>query len=1820
MWPDSEIISPTSGRIPYIFEHMNDGYGGRDIYPTPKSILPFQSDGFLKFRNHGTKDNPDFRFLIQVENQSLQVYQNFWHLREAIVERQNMDTNAMDSHHYYDLYHVIHTIEKYGNILGNVEFFKEKEVNDDPVHYIKIQTNRLLEPITLVPRRLDICNCKNALKCPEGTTTISSGSKDKQECIWNGFEKLDRISLLPSTSNTSTSVKNSSDFSELGLDPNYPVGSLVLNPFEVAVFELNLTGLPTNMTYGSDFKMSIYEGCKPCPPRYQCKEDNVCPRPSQKVQSDLFNKCLRNNRKEVCVNKNGTSVTSNWCKEQFEVATNNTKDKVDAFEANFLMYTEPDLHKCLTIPFFCIEQEWQFMTFRKLCQDDPNGPIYDCTMKEKFEHFENWKDKVCCSTNPEFENLQSCINNQCSHDEYTQRVLEEKFVQDYMVENDFQPPISKPKGTFLMDATLQEDILNIEPLELFNRWVKPPAGLETIWQTTESCCKCKSKELPNKMKKLMRDSGFPDNKHRKITLAISALKKVQLTVVVELLDGTYLRDFSSYFHQDKNKVLHIHKPSRFEYDSNGSTWLAILEKATLDDIPSNLPLNLPIQMVNGNVNFENSFLVDEPCAQLASKHNDSNIDKNKSNINKVTLELTNDDDGRQMKKICLPEDHVILQEQENWWDNLDLAKIGDDSATPKQNSFIALPYLPFFSSCSGFDSHVGISRILEEHPDCSLVAPEFTQPVYQLPFVTNNNPIGDVCVLEKLDYMGNKYEHGASLDCQYEEKVSISSNRYQWFEIGSGKTLFHITSNSVPINIFQAEKSGQSTSPWGTSNLIYKSSKVPVTIDDVHGGVRNAIPRRVLLKLEYYQVDKYTKRLVDARLSYFDLCTTLKPEYFGGDPEMLRKMEKQGIYPCKTDYNGNLRSLAYELEIIFQPLDWFDLLNQFQFGAPIYLGFYTLSGLMSIILSSIIWMINKTVTKLRHPPKFHGFSLLKLIASPSIFGCSIAACGILSCMLTTSFWFDFLRGSFQAMKGYWYALVLDSDYFVINEKGRSGLGLMTIGYYILLSGATMLIPEKSKGELSLEVPEDGNSNGIVNDSSDSDDSPWKPRLWKRIHFILYAIFVQFLLLVFWEYTYSPMFSTNLHYFILIMKLFQIIMEIILMGCLQEKLLCVPLLVLISQTEIFIALGASNFVEFIITYFIHISIAVFHKIYLDPILKGIQSLFPRWKHVLSQKVHTKKKTSVKAKKEEEELRRQIEEEIELRNEGVDPLIDALVQNSIHMIGRYLAPFAFLLMHLFYSFSEIAKNYGINDGELSYYALFAVSMIPWTIAVDVFVLNCQELAHGWRLYDYLEYQRHRFCSREKRWILSSPVTDESVTQHLQSIDSMSFSSQYYFVVTYLSFGMFLSMLGITILLRTPDYNAFGDPAMPLIITIIFLHCKFFQLVAKRLSSVQIDYLDWRGIWGATQLEGTLDDVIAAKLAIGEGRQVDLEQERMEIEAMNDDKFRKRFLDRNRPWILQHLYELFTASSDSNRSSSLDRSSLLEHAKQLYSFVEETRSSSKKEVHNRVDVSSDDESSNDAQLLKSWDSLKIEGPSQEIMKTWLKVARKRQVLFSAIQDQMDTNINSTCTICSRKKVMCHSMQSYFGRNGEKDSSALNDLISRFEKVHPSEQSNLSLWKSYFRQNAEIITICNFCVRADSKNQSTNRRNEQTVQKKFPTRPGDISSDDENDDLNSSSFGPLLIDKDSVHGHLIGKWLNAARLELGGHFPRPEAKHFAETYISEMKHRKLEHTKDPKARIDDRHDHAQESPKWKRVQLDETGKAMITKWLATAKQRISC
>jgi hypothetical protein len=246
-----------------------------------------------------------------------------------------------------------------------------------------------------------------------------------------------------------------------------------------------------------------------------------------------------------------------------------------------------------------------------------------------------------------------------------------------------------------------------------------------------------------------------------------------------------------------------------------------------------------------------------------------------------------------------------------------------------------------------------------------------------------------------------------------------------------------------------------------------------------------------------------------------------------------------------------------------------------------------------------------------------------------------------------------------------------------------------------------------------------------------------------------------------------------------------------------------------------------------------------------------------------------------------------------------------------VGLILSPVVYGCLKIFYFENAIASLYLIQTNQIFYYIIFAFLIIPFTFICDTFLHSANELIHGWKIFDYLSYQRYRFSVREYRWMLRNPVVDESISEEFQICDLLCFSSQFYFLMGMLCFAIVQMTLALEAFLRI-GYNPLGDQAfIPLFIAVVIVG-EIMLRVYARLADIKIRSLNWRGLWATKQIEGTVDDDVAAKLAIGEGKQADLEQERLELQALNSERFRHRFLERNRPWILQHLVELLTPRS--------------------------------------------------------------------------------------------------------------------------------------------------------------------------------------------------------------------------------------------------------------------------------------------------------------------
>ena len=1712
--------------------------------------LPFDDGGYLEFDRHNVQFSIQFTYM---EHKSFDSYSELKEsaTTEYLNERKQLQEGARTNidPFIFDLYRSIQLIEQHGEKL-------EKLIEVQPAN----------APDHQFIGALDWCECQSLLKCPNGTVSkLASTAID--DCISTKDDVLSRISLISnSTEEVSTSEGTIDDSPTLNLDP-----------YQIAVLTIDQSGLPTNFTYGEHYQISVYDGCKPCPLRYQCgvassleSPESSCKYPSIEKQVYHVNQCLKENKKTVCILPDGSYEAAETCLSNINATDQNGNPE-------FLLISDPDIELCLSRPYTCQGTKWNFRSFRRLCQDMlPNGEqsaIYDCVNVHQWSVYNQWRDSVCCSSPqvPELRGIDSCTDDFiCAADPSIEEIIRNKMMNVFELEYGFTPPLEKPLGQILWNTTLQEGRQHDTPLDLFNEWqshfdaknyldfgelhnqFKPE--MSEPWISTQGCCKCKRHTMPYTMDTHTATSGFPDDKHKAIQISISALTRVELTVAVELLHGYYYADFADYFGPLDKSTLRVHTPSRFaESLDDKKTVLSILEKSIFDDLRLDLPLNLPIKLVNGKKEVETRFLLDR-----SGNMSIGDLDFAKSYYNSSSNEANYESN---VGSSTLPDDPIDLLLVDDDWNSHD---------------FFALPYIPFFSNCDGYGSHISWSRLLEEHPDCLSVNHNDVVPINEFSFrnIRMNN---DAC-------------HGISLHCNYEEEVKEARENIRWYEASSGSTLFYLTRDAVPSSHFVPSDSYGYAEQWGRTQLLNQLRNsydvIPLIVDKEMSGYRHAIPRHIELELKYFQTSTRAKRFVEARLYYDDFCTTEDAK--SGSSIIIDAMSERGIIPCEVDINGIIKTKGYDLEVSYYPLNWFDLLNRFEFKVSVYFLLYTVMGLAVCTIGSLVFGTNKILTKLRHPPRFQGLSLINLVTRPQLEGCALALIPYMTIVSllnscfgtnnTSSFGLDNVHSKW-ANTG-----LINSTQVIDNSVGRLGSSLLVLGFWIINKGLQKLIP-------------------IAGDEANQSQSDI---ISKRSHLITISFCVQGAMLCFMEFSYSEHFKTQIYTYVVLFRICSFGFDMMMTNMIKEKLLMAPLMVLIQMTEMLITIGARDFLEFSMAFFVKVAMLVALRLFIYPLMKTIGTLWPRWKMLVDQAVSSKGLTR-QQKKDRELMWKKINEEIELRTEGIEPLLDAVCHYSIEKVGTIMVPFMCLMLMYLYPETEIAHRYGINQHELLYYGTFAFYMIPWMSIVDAFIFSSQELLYGWRVYDYFSYQRWRFYNREQRWNLLAQV-DESVTPSLQSIDVMCFSSQYYFILAALTLGFGTNIFGVTICLRR-QYSFLGDPIFPLIVATVVMSCELLYALCIYISDLTIDAIAWDGVWKIKQLQGTMDDVVAAKLAVGEGRQEDLERERQEYLAMNSETFRHKFIEKNRPWVLQHLVELITPRTlQDHEAAGPDGRPLVDYVRDVYSNLMTVGEGARRSSE-RSDISSDGSSDDEFELRRKWDRTPLDGSKLLIAQIWLQKARKRRVFMKAISTIIEKRKADHCLVCSRSLSSCSTLSAGLAWDGKFDPNAIDCMIKVFEEKYSPTESDPTLWKAFFRETAEFTTICNICL--DGVEQKKLHKDVRHVGAGRPSRPGDISSDDESED--EVYFEPVILVRSSKEGQIMKKWCNAARVRVGGRFPRKGAERQSQLYLDRLKRRapivankgeKMAHT--TKSDI----------PMFKEVELNSAGAVMIKRWLRRAKE----
>ena len=1166
---------------------------------------------------------------------------------------------------------------------------------------------------------------------------------------------------------------------------------------------------------------------------------------------------------------------------------------------------------------------------------------------------------------------------------------------------------------------------------------------------------------------------------------------------------------------------------------------------------------------------------------------------------------------------------ATVERDVTWWTYAD---VNGYNAEGEAFDHIMLPYLPFFSNCDGYDSHVDLAALTETHPDCTYLPPSETVPVLGFIFQFQLFPKGDTC--SDTTWVPGAASSpttnpGVPLYCTYEENIFVTAPKNRWYELPAGSTLFYVTGTAAANSEFTG--SAASGDFWGrnayTQDIADSDiAAVPVIVEPSASG-STMVPRSINLTLAYYQKTATEKVIVTAYVTYGNFCTTITD---------AAALAASGLPQCvDKDY-------GYTLYFTYKPLWWLDLLNYFAFDFPAYLAVYLVIGALIMVVGLIFYIIHWLTSRLRIKPKFRFLTLIQVIIPAPVVGVLLATFSVfLVIVIYIVFWLLTASSDpvtspalFEGISGDWDVPISAITLENVNtyRLGRLATSFIIFGVYALNLIATLLTPESSIAHLAhedsamgaaeeqeeleasmeeLEADAEriramaiqgmagavGGKLGVQGPAAlygkgedelepgYTDNETFTPLRWKRAAMHMLGFFTVVGSIAYLNFSFSrAYFSVNALYILAALKTVSVLYNQAVRSTLRDALICVPYTVLVLVVLALSVQGSNRFFGFIINYLVMLGTTAALRLYFFPWYNNFIITMPlrrmRWKLWMESGV---KKTADQRLSDEQQLRA-IAANCAVETESMEPILESYIFYSAEATALVMAPFFQLLIYILdalpqlqgaqgpFAITGIPGFYRINASHLFYYTIFSVVLIPTQLIMDIFLANALEVYHGWNFFEYVSFQRYRFSNRDKRWHMASLVVDTSITEHLQSADRMCFSSQYYFLLSGYAWSAIVLLLGIMIQFNQ-KYNMFVDWVNVLNVAITLL----IAIAAKRL----LYFLGKNcGLWSRKTLDGTVEDEIGTNLAMTEGDAGALAVERIEQAAMNSERFRRLFVDRAKPWLLSQLHVMLTPRMLARTGK--DGRAFKESVRDAYEELIKMSEFAKMETDKRTQALTGDEAEEarrEEERAKEWNSKPSPNyKSKALLVDWLGKARRRLKMAKLVRGIKEVARRPKCDLCGKHEGEAGALRIDMSLGGRYDPEALSELIKAFDlqqrRLGISKDAPLDVpsWKSFFRASSEFIMRCEFCVaaRADTARMMGQRKEfgPQARAERAVARTETLNALGL-DAEDDTVWDPLVVDATKPMGRALTKWLGAARRRIGGTFPKADARPEMEEYI---------------------------------------------------------
>eukprot|EP00743_Colponemidia_sp_Colp-15_P011780 GILK01013236.1.p1 GENE.GILK01013236.1~~GILK01013236.1.p1 ORF type:complete len:1146 (+),score=203.97 GILK01013236.1:493-3438(+) len=565
----------------------------------------------------------------------------------------------------------------------------------------------------------------------------------------------------------------------------------------------------------------------------------------------------------------------------------------------------------------------------------------------------------------------------------------------------------------------------------------------------------------------------------------------------------------------------------------------------------------------------------------------------------------------------------------------------------------------------------------------------------------------------------------------------------------------------------------------GFSDAYQSSTKlIPVSATRISGSTaRGLIPRTVSLSVGYYQQTTSSRQINQVSITF-------------------------------SDFDSDASNMEYDFTFKFYAMSWLDCLDYFAYDSTGY--FLVILLICSVTCGLVIcfWAYHYRRSTILPRPQLHLKIYLTNVLWNALAGIAMAVAPMVACMrvmvalLYDAGLLDLYPANYSDQMDIDPTTTTDQLRIASYRNQRLGTVVFAVGLYIVAKSISILVPPQVKHQKLLNRIHEEEKQLMENSPSSKalerfhlikEDAILAAKraqeeLFRKRGFLTFNIcWVLAYTTPIFIFSQSTVFADNNVVFVVLMKVGNFLLTSAIKSNLDDEMLATPLTFTVGVVGLIITLSAGRFTQYILSVLIQLFIEVLVRTYVNPNRQWFADRVTELKKKLGMKVL--------------ELRNPMGYQNALQNDGLRDL----VTNAVQVLTNSFFPMCLLF---FYTFHE-ALDYGVSKDFLQIYIAFAFVLFLAHVVNDTFIANAMQCRWAWKLHVLLKDCKQAYTHRTERWVLSDadPKEESEFVEPMRLIYKMGFSTQYFFVVTFLGQGLLLLVESIQMWMLD-TFNPFQD----------------------------------------------------------------------------------------------------------------------------------------------------------------------------------------------------------------------------------------------------------------------------------------------------------------------------------------------------------------------------------------------------------------------------